>query len=323
MDNFEEIKRQKSVVVRNILSTIHLPGSDGIPVYSEADFDKAQKEGSIEVFEVEKVSQFKINLEKAIATANGDPTLLGMIEKATKDISKLVKVKKQDSKGRMMTYYVKANKSDGDKVGKQMSATEVGKHYVVHLHDGTQLVVKRAGHNATGAPTFHTVDENGKPQGEPQHFQHSGISHVEPHAEMDKKVSTEASDKKKKFQEGIKKMGSGDKVDKIFKYLKENRMTATDRELNEVAEAHDMILTPKEKTAILELFESDKGNDKKKTSKDASFYDGWDEEDLKESISSYEKQLKDYNSSDQKLPKSLQDRKPEHEAMKANLKSRK
>lgn len=123
MDNLQELKRQRGVIARNIVATIQLPASDGLPVYPESDFEKAVNDGLIEVFEVEKVSLFVRNLQKAEVDANGDITLLEEIEKARKDVSKLVKVKKQDKRGKMTTVYVRAGeKAKEGESGKKSEA---------------------------------------------------------------------------------------------------------------------------------------------------------------------------------------------------------
>lgn len=127
MDFLKELKRENSVVANNLRGILP-PPSDGIPVYQEAEFVKASQEGLIEVYEVEKVSQFARNLEKAIDDANGNEDLLGQIEKAQKDLSKLVKVKKQDKNGKMTTVYVRAGEKAKEGAGaeKKSDSTESG-----------------------------------------------------------------------------------------------------------------------------------------------------------------------------------------------------
>lgn len=198
---------------------------DETPVFSEEDFVKAQEEGLVEVFEVDAVSAFQRKIEKALGE-NPDANALLEIEKAKRDLSKLVKVRKQDSKGRMMTYYVRAtDKAKGQKeggeagkkpltaeqVGKKMAATEKDKHYILHHNDGSKIVVKRFGHGAIGEPNFLPVNEHGEHQSDKAHsFPAGHIVDVEPYPEMDKKVADVKEEKKRKFQASATETGSGE-----------------------------------------------------------------------------------------------------------------
>lgn len=227
MSPLDELIKHKNIIALNIIKGFE-QSVDDTAIFSEQDFDKAQREGQIEVFEIEAISAFERKIQKALAD-NPDADGLLEIEKAQKDLSRLVKVKKQDSKGRMMTYYVRATdkakqeKEGGEEagkkpltseqVGKKMAATKRDKHYILHHNDGSKIVVKRFGHGAVGEPNFIPVNENGEHQSDKAHsFPPGHIVDVEPHVEMDKKVFDAKTEKKRKSQEEPK---GGDKVKKL------------------------------------------------------------------------------------------------------------
>lgn len=114
MENTFEAIVQHRINIAQAIGNSFVTKGDGIPVYPEAEFQKAVDEGAIEVFTVENVSEFSRKIQKAEHELNENPSLAVDIEKAKKDLAKLVKVKKQDSRGRMMTYYVRATASDAD-----------------------------------------------------------------------------------------------------------------------------------------------------------------------------------------------------------------
>lgn len=129
MDTLQELTRRKGIIASNIVTRVQLPDmTEGLPVFHESEFEKAIAEGQIEAFTVENVSQFKRNLEKAIVDANGDAALLGELEKAGRDLSKLVKVKKQDKRGKMTTVYVRQGEKakEGVAAGKNPDASDSG-----------------------------------------------------------------------------------------------------------------------------------------------------------------------------------------------------
>ena len=154
MDTLQELKRQRGVVVRNILSNIQLPASDGIPVYPEAEIEKAVSEGTVQVFTAENLSLFKINLQKAEADANGDPDILAEIQKARRDISKLVKVKKQDKRGKMTTVYVRAHASD--KTGETIKMHPADSAGAVAQTKGGKDVPQTIEHRTLGKLSHHS-----------------------------------------------------------------------------------------------------------------------------------------------------------------------
>lgn len=200
MSTLDELINHRRDIALNIIKGFEQP-VDETPVFSEKDFVKAQEDGLIEVFGVDAVSAFQRKIEKALLE-NPDANGLLEIEKAKRDLSKLVKVQKRDSKGRNMTYYVRAtDKAKKDKEGGgKLAQTEEGKHYIVHSGKD-QIVVKRKGTDAKGAPMFHPVDEHGKEQGDNAHtFHDKGVDKVEPYTEMDEKVGGDKKQELKKVK---------------------------------------------------------------------------------------------------------------------------
>lgn len=121
---FDHILESKNRINRN-LNLVEPKKAENVPVISEEQFQKAFDSGEFIALEQKAFDQFLIDLQKAEYQYGLTPNevLRQNIEKAKKDISKLRKIQKQDSRGRNMTYYVKQNvespkqkqTSDGDK----------------------------------------------------------------------------------------------------------------------------------------------------------------------------------------------------------------
>jgi hypothetical protein len=190
MDTLQELTRRKGIIANNIVSRVHLPDmTEGLPVFHESEFQKAIAEGQIEAFTVENVSQFKRNLEKAIAEAGVNTALIEELEKAGKDLSKLVKVKKQDKRGKMTTVYVRQGekaKEGGD--GKKSEAS--GEQKTITHHEGGSTKIVSNGLDV-GAVSAHTGEvlkryKADKPEEVEKYAKHLAIEHNIPVEEKKK-----------------------------------------------------------------------------------------------------------------------------------------
>lgn len=219
MDTLQELTRRKGIIANNIVTRVQLPDmTERLPVFHESEFEKAIAEGQIEAFTVENVSQFKRNLEKAIADANGDAALLGELEKAGKDLSKLVKVKKQDKRGKMTTVYVRQGQNA--KEGGNEKKTEGGEAKTVTHHEGGSTKIVSNGLDV-GAVSTHTGEvlkryKADKPEEVEKYAKHLAIEHNIPVEEKkeEPKESPKKNNRRPEIQRqanALKKRGEADK----------------------------------------------------------------------------------------------------------------
>lgn len=155
----------KKQIALNIIKSFVESKKDNIPVYSEAEFQKAQEEGLIEVFSVDAISACYRTVQRMENTARTEIDF-AEIEKAKKDLSKLVKVKKQDSRGRMITYYVRSSSKENSNLKKPAKSEE-------NMHD-TGLsgihVPKQMTHAGLGE-LKHKRDEEGEGENHKHYYE--------------------------------------------------------------------------------------------------------------------------------------------------------
>lgn len=168
MSTLDELINHRRDIALNIIKGFEQP-VDETPVFSEKDFVKAQEDGLIEVFGVDAVSAFQRKIEKALLE-NPDANGLLEIEKAKRDLSKLLKVKKVDSRGRTTTVYVRATPGNVDQ--KKYASSGTG----VQTKEGL-TVPRNINHPQLGMLTHHKSES--KEDGIHHHYKdESGARHT-------------------------------------------------------------------------------------------------------------------------------------------------